>query len=253
MKYLNYHYVKLMVKAFVSIVTMKWNKGFCPVCGKKTVFLILDEWLRDYYRCVHCLSIPRQRALQTVLDQVCPNWKDKVIHESSPSGPLSKRISQQCSGYTGSQYYSDIPSGAYKGKVVSQNLEQQTFPDKHFDIVITQDVMEHVLHPKMAFAEIERTLKPGGIHIFTVPTNFEKKTEFRVADIGDQLEYLKEPVYHKSPVDINGTLVVTDWGYDITDIIQSSSNMVTEIFNTKNSFHGIDGEYLEVIVSKKAY
>jgi 2-polyprenyl-3-methyl-5-hydroxy-6-metoxy-1,4-benzoquinol methylase len=35
--------------------------------------------------------------------------------------------------------------------------------------VITQDVMEHVFDPHHAFKEIARTLKPGGLHIFTTP------------------------------------------------------------------------------------
>ena len=252
MKYLNYHYFKLMIKAVVSVVTMNWNKGFCPVCGKKTAFLMLDDWLRDYYRCVYCLSIPRQRALKIVLDQVCSDWKNKSIHESSPNGPLSKRISEQCRGYIGSQYYTDIPCGTYNGSFVSQNLEQQSFPDQQFDIVITQDVLEHVIHPAKAFSEIERTLKPGGIHIFTIPINFLKKTEIRVVDIGDRLEYLKEPIYHKNPVDSNGALVITDWGNDIADVIQSCSNMTTEIFSFKDLYHGVDGQYLEVLVSKKS-
>jgi len=41
--------------------------------------------------------------------------------------------------------------------------------DESFDLVITLDVFEHVLRPAKAFAEIARTLKPGGAHIYTVP------------------------------------------------------------------------------------
>ena len=37
-----------------------------------------------------------------------------------------------------------------------------------FDLVVTQDVLEHVLDPARA-AEIARTLRPGGAHVFTVP------------------------------------------------------------------------------------
>lgn len=246
------HYLKFIFKALMSICKNRFHIGMCPVCEKKVIFLIMDDWLRDNYRCICCLSIPRQRALKMTLDQVCPDWRNKSIHESSPSGPLSKKISLECSNYIGTQYFPEIPSGIYNGKAMSQNLEQQSFSDQQFDIVITQDVLEHILHPKMAFAEIERTLKPGGIHIFTVPINNKKKTEIRVTDLGGRIEYLKEPLYHKNPVDANGALVVTDWGYDITDVILSNSKMTTKTYNSKNLYFGVDGEFLDVLVSNKA-
>jgi 2-polyprenyl-3-methyl-5-hydroxy-6-metoxy-1,4-benzoquinol methylase len=36
--------------------------------------------------------------------------------------------------------------------------KSQTCADKSFDLVITQDVMEHVYHPDRVFYEIARTL-----------------------------------------------------------------------------------------------
>jgi len=51
----------------------------------------------------------------------------------------------------------------------TSTLECQTFPDARFDLVITQDVLEHLFDPKAAFREIARTLRPGGAQIFTVP------------------------------------------------------------------------------------
>ena len=47
-----------------------------------------------------------------------------------------------------------------------ENLEELTFDDNTFDLVITQDVLEHVLNPGKAFKEICRVLKPGGAHKF---------------------------------------------------------------------------------------
>lgn len=46
-----------------------------------------------------------------------------------------------------------------------ENLKQLTFVDETIDLHITQDVLEHVLRLGRAFAEIARTLKPGGAHI----------------------------------------------------------------------------------------
>ena len=36
--------------------------------------------------------------------------------------------------------------------------------------MISQDVLDHIYNATAVFQEIQRTLLPGGIHIFTVPT-----------------------------------------------------------------------------------
>src|SRR5437016_14407750 len=60
----------------------------------------------------------------------------------------------------------DIKLGSH---TTNKNIEQLTFPDNSFDIVITSDVMEHVRLDERAHQEIQRVLKPGGIYLFTVP------------------------------------------------------------------------------------
>jgi SAM-dependent methyltransferase len=54
-------------------------------------------------------------------------------------------------------------------KITNQNLEQLTFQDGEFDIVITSDVMEHVRLADRAHREIRRVLRPGGVYLMTVP------------------------------------------------------------------------------------
>ena len=73
--------------------------GHCPVCARVVVFVALSEWLRDTYQCMRCGSIPRQRALMQVLDDVAPQWRRLRIHESSPDGAGSQRIARDCEGY----------------------------------------------------------------------------------------------------------------------------------------------------------
>jgi SAM-dependent methyltransferase len=51
----------------------------------------------------------------------------------------------------------------------NQDLEQLTFPNDSFDVVITSDVMEHVRLDDRAHREIRRVLRSGGIYLFTVP------------------------------------------------------------------------------------
>lgn len=145
-------------------------RGRCPICEQETEFVAENEWLRDYFVCTGCLSIPRERALMVALDMFYPNWRDLRVHESSPANRgVSKKLSQECKGYMPSHYFPRIPLGSIYRGFRCENLEQLTFGDETFDLTITQDVMEHVFNPEKAFQEIMRTTKSGGAHVFTTP------------------------------------------------------------------------------------
>src|SRR5690242_10137308 len=62
--------------------------GFCPICQKNAEFLAKGSWLRDELVCTSCPqgSIPRERALALILNELRPGWRGLHIHESSPVG-----------------------------------------------------------------------------------------------------------------------------------------------------------------------
>lgn len=147
-------------------------KGYCPVCEADVTFRAYGDWYRDQLLCLSCEghSIPRERSLMAVLSSERPNWRNLAIHESSPSPrAVSAKLARECRNYLASQLFSDVPLGDIKDGVHCQDLERQTFPDGCFDVVISQDVMEHVFDLTAAHREIWRTLMPGGLHIFTTP------------------------------------------------------------------------------------
>ena len=135
-----------------------------------------------------------------------------------------------------------------------EDLENLSFGDESFDLVITQDVMEHVLDPSVAFAEIGRTLKPNGAHIFTVPlVNKMQPSQARTKRGEDgSIVYLRTPEYHGNPIDPNGSLVCMDWGYDICEFIFKASGLYTTMIYIDDISRGIRAEYIEVLISKKA-
>lgn len=53
--------------------------------------------------------------------------------------------------------------------VDSKNIEDAGIPGDHFDVVVMNDVIEHLPSPKKTLAEIFRVLKPGGIVYIVTP------------------------------------------------------------------------------------
>lgn len=148
------------------------GKGFCPICEKEVTFRSENEWYRDYLACTSCWSLVRERAIALILSEIAPTWRGLSVHESSPScGFFSSKLKREATGYVASHYFPGRPLGVTFDGWRNENLEEQTFKDASFDIVISLDVMEHVFEPAKAYSEVFRTLKPGGIYIHTFPIN----------------------------------------------------------------------------------
>jgi len=232
--------------------------GVCPVCNKKTIYVSEGYWLRDEYRCILCESIPRFRALRVVLNKLRPELKDLKIHESSPGG-CQFLLKEQCGEYTCSYYYeTKKPGETIEGvecECTNQNLESLSFADECFDVFITQDVFEHINRPDKAFSEIARVLKPGGIHIFTVPLYPFNTSRARIRMEGDKVIPVLPLQYHGNPISNDGALVTYDWGHDIVEYIEQASGMTTKIYefpHTKENMEaGLEADLLYVLVSQK--
>jgi Methyltransferase domain len=230
------------------------NDGFCDICEKRVHFASANEWLRDYYLCNSCGSIPRERALMRCLSRYFPQWRKLTIHESSPGGRgASWKLRKECKDYIASQYFADVPAGTHKGRVRSENLEGLTFADESIDIHVTQDVLEHVFNPHKAFAELARTLRPGGAHVFTTPLVNKTEASEICAQLGPEgkIKHLREPEYHGNPIDSNGSLVTMRWGFDICRHIQSACGLFTQIVELDDIEHGIRAEFIEVLITWK--
>lgn len=183
-----------------------------------------------------------------------PNWRELRIHESSPiQRGASLKLKNYCKNYLASLYYPDTEYGTIVDGFRNENLESQTFADESFDLVITQDVMEHVYHPDRVFYEIARTLATGGAHIFTVPMiNKYAKTEVWATLNSDGTpNFLHSPEYHGNPVNPYGSPVTMHWGCDIIDYIYVASGLDTQIISLYDKHLGMMGEYNEVLITRK--
>lgn len=226
--------------------------GRCPICETRTVFVKTGPWLRDQLLCYRCKSIPRWRALIHVLETRFPTWREQRIHESSPGGPASRKLARECHHYTPSHFFQGVLPGGIEDGIRCETLEEQTFADACFDLVVTSDVFEHVLDPARGFSEVARTLRPGGAHVFTVPWYWWKDTLVRATRGEDgEIRHLEPADYHGNPIDEKGSLVVTEWGQGLCDFIFRTSGAITTAILILDMNLGLAGEFCEVFISTK--
>jgi SAM-dependent methyltransferase len=164
----------------------------------------------------------------------------------------SLKLHNQCANYIASQFFQDAELGSFVNGVRNENLEQLSFADNSVDLHVTQDVMEHIFNPDQAFREINRTLRPGGMHIFTVPLVQKLlPSKTRAFSTNGQVVHIEPEYYHGSPIGDGRALVTTDWGYDICQFIHTYTDSFTQIITIDDMRHGIRAEYIEVLVTIK--
>jgi SAM-dependent methyltransferase len=186
--------------------------------------------------------------------QLLPHYADLAIHESSPAPRgVSRLLATEVPGYVATQFFPGVALGSIHNGIRCEDLERQTFPAESFDLVVTQDVMEHVFHPEKAYNEIYRTLRPGGYHIHTTPiykSNVATQQKARLKSDGS-IEYLADPEFHGNPISGEGSLVTFHYGYDLADLIAEWTSFDVEIKRFSDRTHGVIAEFTEVVICSK--
>ena len=206
------------------------ESGCCSLCGWQGRFQRTHPSERETLACGNCRATLRYRGQAEVICQelgagsvstladlaASGGLSGLAIYEPGITGPLRPFL-RRAGRYEQSIYDPDQPSGARRADgVVYQDLMATAFPDASFDLVVTSDIFEHVRKPFPAFAEIRRILKPGGLHVWTVPIGMPPpgETRPRVDTSGPEDRMILPPVYHGSGTD-GLSLVYTDFGRDI--------------------------------------
>lgn len=202
----------------------------CLVCGQWGTFTKERPSLRETYSCAHCNGMLRYRAqaeaiirhfgtprTRSIAQLVEHGGLDSLhVYEPGVAGPF-RRFFRHLPHYEQSYHWDEEATAAGRRPgVENQDLMALSFPDAVFDLVVTSDIFEHVRRPYVGFAEIRRVLKPGGMHVFSVPliAPMRPTTVFRVDTSGERDVHLEPPHYHGSPV-TGRSLVYTDFGADM--------------------------------------
>jgi SAM-dependent methyltransferase len=121
--------------------------------------------------------------------------------------------------YVRSYYATDVQPGTVREDgVVCQDITRLAYPDESLDLIVSSDVLEHVVDASAAFRESARVLRPGGAHIFTVP-NRSATVRRAMMEGGKVVHLIEPPEYHLDPLSPAGTLAFWDFGPDLPDVL----------------------------------
>lgn len=239
-------------------------EGLCRPCNKSTLFTVdfqsgslktEDQWTpnwRERVVCPFCGMNNRQRLIAALVqDHVLKCAENKLnIYLMEHITPISLWIQKNIlsheittSEYLGKKYQ----SGQIINGVRHEDLMRLSFSDHAFDLIISNDVFEHVPQPTQAFRECARILAPGGTMIATFPFHTDNEVSIvRAQPNGEKTVHYLEPVYHGNPLFREGSLVYTDFGWDILKTFEKSgfSDVHVSIYASEEFGHYGDDQII---------
>ena len=160
--------------------------GFCRVCAGETEFLVdrlcgatevegiwHPNW-RERLVCVKCRLNNRERAVAYAARAAVGRHRDRraEVYFMEQVTPIYEWMTRNVPRAicTGSEHLGEnVPPGAVIKGVRHENVEGPGFGDDRFDLIISNDVLEHVAEPDRALREAVRVLRPGGVLLLTGP------------------------------------------------------------------------------------
>lgn len=271
---LHFGFCSLCGKNTLFLIDSSWKKkrilndhsffresGTCLFCSANTRRRIVAELIKKIIVIKLIYKELDELKIQKLLDQIdlsryplkhileLIKKKDFWIYTPTSYGPIYNTLKKHPK-FIFSEYFSrpELKGGQYFRGIRFEDLQSLSFQDNSIDLIITQEVFEHVEKPYMAFKEINRVLKPNGIHLFTIPIGTNKKTDHFFDDEGNLL--IKHIKYHKDPLRPEGAIVFTQFAQDIIEILNDYNFFSFFYYSKINPKIGIFSK-LEVIISVK--
>jgi SAM-dependent methyltransferase len=140
------------------------------------------------------------------------------IYAPEALSPFALEMRGRYARFVGSEYARDDATRASLFPIGHEDLAQLSFLDASFDVVICNDVFEHVPELARALAETSRVLRTGGTLLATFPfAHHQQDTIIRAVRTRGDVQFIGEPEYHDDPLDPRGALVYQIPGWDILD------------------------------------
>lgn len=197
----------------------RWQFRHCGCCQKSTIFLCNGP-APEFRICVRCSANERYELLSThIREKYGTALSGMEVLELDPNSPLRHQLIH-ARKYVRTFYEPKTQKGSVRADgTVCEDITALTFANESFDLIVSSDVLEHVSDLRKAFSESRRVLRPGKVHIFTVPPR--AGTRRRAQEEGGKIIYLEPPEYHRDPLSAEGALTFWDLGPDLGEVFGS--------------------------------
>lgn len=236
--------------------------GRCAPCNKNVSFLVdmqsggqedatgwTPNW-RERLECPSCHMNNRQRLIATLIQQILSKSDQQSVYLMEQVTPIFNWAKSTFPTHKimGSEYLGhEYAGGVEVNGIRHEDVEALSFENESIDLIISNDVFEHVPNPILAFSECKRVLKTGGVMVATIPFHSDEDLSVVRAKLSDGiLENILPEMFHGNPVSQDGSLVFTDFGWDILNWIKSVgfSRVQIDIYADKELCHFGGGQLI---------
>jgi len=165
------------------------------------------------------------------------------IYAAEAVTPWARAMRGRYPRFIGSEYCPDPAAADRLYPIEHQDLARLGYPNESFDLVVTQEVIEHLPHLFAALSEMARVTRPGGIMLSSMPWHyFSEETLYKARLVDGEVQLLGEPEYHDDPVNPAGVLVFQLPGWDILKMAQAAGFSSAEFLFHSSTIGGIHGQ-----------
>ena len=211
--------------------------GFCVPCNSRVPLQIVmgpsspqagrsnPNW-RETLTCPSCGMNNRQRLVATLLRDELDAFHNKAVYLMEQVTPIYRWALTAFPQHQiiGSEYLGNsYRSGQISKGLRHEDLTSLSFADESIDLVVSNDVFEHVPRPERALSECARVLRRGGNILATMPLHEDRDQSVVRARLDDDgVKHLLPPEFHGNPLSHKGSLVFTDFGWDFITIARAA-------------------------------
>jgi len=194
----------------------------CRACLRSSLFLQFSAH-EEFCFCARCGANLRYELMAAAIRDLPPLSQLDVL-ELDPNSPI-RWLLGNARTHIRTYYRAEHERGAVRPDGASmEDITRLTLPNESVDLIVSSDVLEHVPDALAAFRESYRVLRPGGIHLFTVP--YQKTTVQRAIVRDGEIHHLvTPPEYHADPLDPNGILAFWHFGQDMHEQFGTASGL----------------------------
>jgi hypothetical protein len=224
-----------------------------------TALHLASDNYRETLRHGGCLS--RHRAVLLVLQGLLSAGLVPPAHQldlycPEVVTPFAARLRELFPRLQGSEFMPD-QADPQRQHFPHQDLCALTLPAASVDVVLCNEMFEHLYDLPAALAEIARILRPGGYLVATFPFAYNRldtivKARHRPGarpGVAAEAELLMEPEFHGDPVHPEqGSLVYQIPGWDLLDQARNAGLSQPEIHWIAAPSYGVVGQELPAVM-----